>query len=121
MKSGKMRYNKEEENECTICGRVALVATEMHHIIPKWKIKEASKRDLLYILNKSNTSPELSIEEIRRICINETPKNVVELCRKCHSFTESNILWQNGKRRKSRSRPWIGKAHAKRWKQRGAL
>ena len=121
MKSEETRYNKRVKRECAICERKGLVISEMHHIIPKWRIKEMSKEDLLYMARKSESSPDINIEELRRICIHETPENVIELCRKCHKNTESNILWQNGKSRKSGSRPWIGKAHAKRWAKRRAL
>ena len=95
----KKRYDVEVTGICRICGREDL-PTEMHHVISRNQINNASKQDLLYLVPgiiRAGTpilqsSP--TVDDLRKYAINNLPGNIVELCGGCHDLTRSSDLWR---------------------------
>tara|TARA_B100001142_G_scaffold274946_1_gene283142 strand:+ start:1186 stop:1812 length:627 start_codon:yes stop_codon:yes gene_type:complete len=91
------RYDKTVKFSCKTCGREGLNKTDMHHIISQGFIKKrASRRQLEYLANGILSKAQMKRmkdSEIANVLIKKNPRNIVEMCKKCHRMTTSYLQY----------------------------
>ena len=95
-----IRYGKQMTRKCSICGIEE--RTEAHHIISQGRIRKMSRPSLLAFARRIGYSEDMETEELKDLLINNTPSNIIELCRLCHGHTTASVHYRFKKREESR-------------------